>query len=124
MTDPKSLAQLLRTADVFQDETPQDETSQAEGDSWRTTLSEQFEQPVSAVAVPGPESVKTPLQWHHVSMMAPAGAGLFLAGILVGGGAEFLEKMGSVSPLTWVVGAGVSSLGFLIWRRKRNWVRL
>lgn len=112
MTEEKTLAQLLRSTEVWRegDRAPA-------GRDWREAVLADFDHPVPAPfrpAATGREPV--PLQIRHLAMMAPAGLGLFLAGWLVGSGGLALDRLAAVPPLAWIAGAVAFSLGVLAWR--------
>jgi len=112
MTEKKTLAQLLRGAEVWRetDHVPA-------GRNWREAVLADFEHPVPATCRPAAHRREhVPLQTRHIAMMAPAGLGLFLAGWLLGSGRLALERLAEVSPLAWIAGAAAFSLGVLAWR--------
>ncbi len=110
MSEKKSLAQLLRTSEVYQDA-----DHAPAGPDWREALLSDFEH-----VAPAPRTkdvpVRAPLQSHHLLMLAPAGAGLFLAGWMLGSGRLALDRLAAVPPTVWMAGAVALSVAVLAGR--------
>ncbi len=107
----RSVSQWLRRQDVY-------EAAESEpvAKHWRESLLADFEHPAVA-PLPVREPVgRTPLQWHHLALMAPAGAALFGLGWLMGNGSLAVAQMARISPLVWMAVAVLGSAGVLAWR--------
>jgi len=113
MSEKRSLAQLLRTEDVFRD----DDRSPGDG-AWREALLAGFEHPGVAPRRPAEATPaeRAPLQAHHLLTLAPAGAGLFVAGWLLGSGRLAVERLATLHPAVWIACAAVVSVGVLAGR--------
>jgi hypothetical protein len=115
MSEKTSLARLLRTPEVYQDAGRTTAGQTPAGADWREALLADFEHAAPAPhRTPAP--ARTPLQPHHLAMLAPAGAGLFLAGWLLGSGRLALDRLAAVPPPVWMAGAVALSLAVLAGR--------
>ncbi|MDX2474722.1 MAG: hypothetical protein QNL91_13565 [Candidatus Krumholzibacteria bacterium] len=107
----QSVSQWLRRQDVYEAAEPKTGTKH-----WRESLLADFEHPAVA-PLPAREPVgRAPLQWHHLALMAPAGAALFGLGWLMGSGSLAAVQMARISPLVWMAVAVLGSAGVLAWR--------
>ncbi len=112
MSKKRTLSRWLRSEEVYRSE-----ESAPASQEWRETLLADYEHSTPQERGPAPE-IRTPLQVHHLVLMAPAGVALFGLGWFFGSGAAAADQLARISPLVWVVGALVSSAGFMIWRGK------
>ncbi len=112
MSKKRTLSRWLRSEEVYRGE-----ESAPPGPEWRETLLADYEHNVPQKREPAPE-IRTPLQVHHLVLMTPAGVALFGLGWFFGSGAAAADQVARISPLVWVIGALVSSAGFMIWRGK------
>ncbi len=103
MTEKRTLSSLLRDGEVYVDDktTPSDNI-------WREALLEGFEHSAVTTKKAPAEEARSPLQWHHLGLMAPAGLGLFSLGWILGSGISVVEQMSRISPAVWV---GIAVLG-------------
>lgn len=117
MNEKKSLAQLLRSSEVYGQPEHKDDSA-----PWQESLLQQFEHPEpgshQARQMP-PVPHQTPLQWHHVLTMAPAGLGLFLAGWIGGQSTDLTLRIMEVSPLAWIACSLILSGALFGWWKIR-----
>jgi hypothetical protein len=107
----KPLSQLLRQTEVYEVE-----GGSRPDDAWREALLSRYEQPEVAPLRQADDRRRSPLEWHHVIKLSPAGLGFFAAGWLVGKGPQASAVLASVPPVAWMVCAIALSAGFLGWR--------
>jgi hypothetical protein len=112
--EKKSIAQLLRTAEVFRDP-----HATAGDDKWREALLLEFDGQAVGGPVARPDMpAGAPLRPRHLLLMAPAGVALFFAGWWVGRGGVSSEELAAVPVAAWLGCAGLAAGLTLI---RRGW---
>lgn len=108
----KTLAALLRERTVYEDgEAP------APDPRWKEVLLTELDLDAS---LPRPEPVvaESPLRLHHVGLMAPFGAALFLAGYWLGTADLTTADLARIHPAWWMgVALGLASVSLVRFRR-------
>ena len=103
--EKKSIAQLLRTADVYRDQ-----DHPATDDRWREALLMEFDgEAAAAPAARTDTAADAPLRPRHLLMMAPAGVALFFAGWWIGRGGVSSEELAAVPVAVWIGCAGLAA---------------
>ena len=118
MSDRKTLSELLRDEGVYRPAGPAASVAreQAGDQAWRLALLAEFEHgPALRPARPA-EPRPAPLTLHHLALLAPAGATLFVLGWLAGSGRFDLASLAGLPPLMWAGLAAAGSLGWWLWR--------